>query len=41
MTTLEIRMSSIMIIWDGPDDPDGNIHHIAAHNITVDESTLR
>ncbi len=25
------------MIWELPDDPDGNVHHIAAHDITIDE----
>ena len=25
------------VIWDGDDDPDGNVAHIAEHDITVDE----
>ena len=30
-------MSDVIIIWDLPEDPDGNVQHIAAHHITVDE----
>ena len=30
-------MSDVIIIWDSPEDPDGNVQHIAAHHITVDE----
>ena len=30
-------MSDVIIIWDLPEDPDGNVRHIAAHHITVDE----
>ena len=30
-------MSDVIIIWDLPEDPDGNVQHIAAHYITVDE----
>ena len=30
-------MSDVIIIWDLPEDPNGNVQHIAAHNITVDE----
>jgi uncharacterized DUF497 family protein len=26
------------IIWDLPDDPDGNVEHIAQHGITMDEA---
>jgi uncharacterized DUF497 family protein len=30
-------MSEIRIIWDLAEDPDGNVLHIAAHGITVEE----
>ena len=30
-------MSDVIIIWDLPEDPDGNVQHIAAHDITSDE----
>ena len=30
-------MSDVIIIWDLPEDPDGNFQHIAAHHIAVDE----
>ena len=30
-------MSDGIIIWDLPDDPDGNVQHIAAHDITTEE----
>ena len=30
-------MSNFIIIWDLPEDPDGNVQHIAAHDITIDE----
>lgn len=30
-------MFDVIIIWDLPDDPDGNVWHIAAHDITTDE----
>jgi hypothetical protein len=30
-------MSDVIIIWDLPEDPDGNVQHIAAHDITLDE----
>jgi hypothetical protein len=26
-----------LVIWDLPDDPDGNVAHIAEHGITQDE----
>ena len=25
------------VIWDLPDDPDGNVHHITEHGLTKDE----
>jgi hypothetical protein len=25
------------VIWDEDDDPDGNVAHIAEHDITIDE----
>jgi uncharacterized DUF497 family protein len=30
-------MPDVMIIWDVPEDPDGNVQHIAAHDITIEE----
>lgn len=30
-------MNEPEIIWDLPDDPDGNVVHIAEHGITQDE----
>jgi uncharacterized DUF497 family protein len=30
-------MSEMRIIWDLVEDPDGNVQHIAAHGITVEE----
>jgi hypothetical protein len=27
----------IQIIWDLEDDPDGNVHHIAEHGVTIEE----
>jgi uncharacterized DUF497 family protein len=30
-------MSEVRIIWDLVEDPDGNVLHIAAHGITVEE----
>jgi len=26
-----------IVVWDMPDDPDGNVAHIAEHGITQDE----
>jgi uncharacterized DUF497 family protein len=30
-------MPGVIIIWDLPDDPDGNVQHIASHDITLAE----
>ncbi len=30
-------MDDIQVVWDAEDDPDGNIQHIAEHDLTVDE----
>jgi hypothetical protein len=30
-------MPDVIIIWDLPEDPDGNVQHIAAHDITIEE----
>jgi hypothetical protein len=30
-------MPDVIIIWDLPEDPGGNVQHIATHNITIDE----
>jgi uncharacterized DUF497 family protein len=30
-------MPGVLIIWDLLDDPEGNVQHIAAHNITIAE----
>jgi len=27
----------MQFIWDDPDDPDGNVEHIAEHGLTIDE----
>jgi hypothetical protein len=34
---MEAVMSDVIIIWALPEDPDGNVQHIAAYHITVDE----
>ena len=26
------------IIWDLPDDPDGNVQHVQEHDVTIDEA---
>lgn len=30
-------MSFAQFIWDDPDDPDGNVQHVAEHGLTIDE----
>ena len=30
-------MTEVSIIWDGADDADGDVQHIAEHGITVEE----
>ena len=30
-------MAAVQIIWDLPEDPDGNLAHIAEHGLTPDE----
>ncbi len=30
-------MGEVHTIWDLPDDPDGNVAHIAEHDLTPDE----
>jgi hypothetical protein len=30
-------MNDAQIIWDLPDDPDGNVQHIAEHGITQED----
>jgi hypothetical protein len=30
-------MPSVQIVWDLPDDPDGNVVHIGQHDVTVEE----
>jgi hypothetical protein len=30
-------MNDLQILWDLEDDPDGNVQHIAAHDVTVEE----
>jgi uncharacterized DUF497 family protein len=27
----------LQFLWDDPDDPDGNVQHIAEHGLTMDE----
>jgi hypothetical protein len=30
-------MPFLDFIWDDPDDPEGNVQHIAEHGLTIDE----
>ena len=30
-------MDLFRIIWDEPDDPDGNVQHIAEHGLTIED----
>jgi uncharacterized DUF497 family protein len=30
-------MPSVQCIWDDPDDPEGNVQHIAEHGLTIEE----
>ncbi len=30
-------MTDFEVIWDLDNDPDGNVHHIAEHGVTMDE----
>ena len=30
-------MSFIRIIWDNPDDPEGNVEHIEEHGLVIDD----
>jgi hypothetical protein len=30
-------MRFFRILWDDPDDPDGNVQHIAEHGLDIDE----
>jgi uncharacterized DUF497 family protein len=32
-----LPMSFTQFIWDEPDDPEGNVQHIAEHGLTIDE----
>jgi len=31
-------MNIFRILWDEPDDPDGNVQHIAEHGLTIEEA---
>ena len=30
-------MDYLRILWDDPDDPDGNVHHILEHGLSIEE----
>ena len=30
-------MNIFRILWDEPDDPDGNVQHIAEHGLTMED----
>jgi len=30
-------MDIFRILWDEPDDPDGNVQHIAEHGLTIED----
>ena len=30
-------MNIFRLIWDMPDDPDGNVQHIAEHGLTIED----
>ena len=30
-------MTNIQVIWDLEDDPQGNLQHVAEHDVTTDE----
>lgn len=30
-------MASVQVIWDLADDPQGNLQHVAEHDVTADE----
>ena len=30
-------MSFIRILWDDPDDPDGNVQHVAEHGLDIED----
>jgi hypothetical protein len=33
----ELSMGDVQMLWDLEDDPDGNVQHIAANGVTVEE----
>ena len=30
-------MNIFRVLWDDPDDPDGNVQHIAEHGLTIED----
>jgi hypothetical protein len=28
---------ALRILWDDPDDPEGNVEHLADHDLTIDD----
>jgi hypothetical protein len=30
-------MNFLRILWDDPDDPEGNIQHIAEHGLSIED----
>lgn len=32
-----LGMSFVRLIWDDPDDPDGNVQHVAEHGFDIDD----
>jgi uncharacterized DUF497 family protein len=30
-------MAFTQVIWDDPDDPEGNVQHVAEHGLTIDD----
>ena len=34
-STAEIKMDFLRILWDDPDDPEGNVEHIAEHGVSM------
>lgn len=32
-----VAMDLFRILWDDPDDPNGNVQHLAEHGLTIDD----
>jgi hypothetical protein len=30
-------MNFLRILWDAPDDPEGNVEHIAEHGLSIED----